>query len=42
MEDNKSVSASDLEQILGGEDGIMEMPSRAMDKVYSGIYIGEQ
>ncbi|KAF6041525.1 hypothetical protein EB796_000154 [Bugula neritina] len=42
MEENKSVSVSDLEQILGGEDGIMEMPSRAMDEVYSGIYIGEQ
>ncbi|KAF6041526.1 hypothetical protein EB796_000155 [Bugula neritina] len=42
MEENKSVSVSDLEQILSGKHGIMQLPSRAMDEVYPGIYIGEQ
>ncbi|XP_067938819.1 dual specificity protein phosphatase 3-like [Watersipora subatra] len=41
LEDTKRITVEDLEKIIQGPNGITFLPSRSMDEVYPGVYIGE-
>lgn len=41
MADKRDISCTDLDKVIN-PNGLSMLPSRAMDEVYPGIFVGEQ